>query len=154
VLHHRRLPGPDPDLALRPGDRIILLVQEHRRPGPKDHPPGERPAMHTTDEHRRHRRPAYPFTCRALTACHQPAIQPTAAACSAPVGEDPVDGEDHSEGDEEPPERAADHRSLHVVGELAADRTAGKLAKGELARESPAARSDTARRGRRPRPPS
>jgi hypothetical protein len=38
------------------------------------------------------------------------------------AGHDPVDDEEQPEGDQEPPEGAADHRSLHVVRELAAGR--------------------------------
>jgi hypothetical protein len=41
---------------------------------------------------------------------------------SASVGHDLVDREEQPEGDEEQPEGAADHRSLHVVRELAAGR--------------------------------
>jgi hypothetical protein len=51
---------------------------------------------------------------------------------SASAGQDLVDGEEQPEGDKEQPEGAADHRSLHMVRELAADRAAGNLAEGEL----------------------
>ena len=56
---------------------------------------------------------------------------------STSVGHDPVDGEEQPEGDEEQPKRAADHRSLHMVRELAADRATGNLAEGELAGQGP-----------------
>jgi hypothetical protein len=52
----------------------------------------------------------------------------TASPAQVPAGHDPVDGEEQPDGDEEPPERAADHRPLHVMCQLAA---------GSAARQQP-----------------